>query len=412
MVSESKFRSAGSDSGWEKMTSSADFSSKWIFYLVAGCFYGGCFLRSILKTDLRPQLGMVLGLQLIGLVLSAIEPIVTPRWKGYFLFYLLGQVGVIVALLKVDPSTDFFAILFVVPTMLVMLRFSAKIGWLWIGFCALLTFSILWINIGSEAIALMLVYTAGFVFFGSYALTTRRAQTARVKNQTLAQDLLAANQQLRDYSSQIAQLAVTRQRNQWARELHDSVTQTVFSMMLTTQSAALLFERDPLQVEPLLERLSQLGQNVLSEMQVLIEELGPEKETHVDFLAALRKHLEDRRLQEGLEVSLVVEGDDPLSVAEEQCLFRIAQEALNNTIKHSQTSRAKLRLHLEEPIWMEVVDQGRGFDLNQVDRQGKVGLHSMHERAAEIGWDLQISTSPGAGTCVRVEKCPVGERQV
>jgi len=295
--------------------------------------------------------------------------------------------------------------------MLVMLRYSSKIGWLWIGFCALLTLVVLWMTIGTEAIALVLVYTAANVFFGSYALTTRRAQAARIKNETLAHDLQDANQQLRDYSSQLAQLAVTRQRNQWARELHDSVTQTVFSMMLTTQSASLLFERDPLQAGAQLDRLSQLGQSALSEMQVLISELRPDKESQGGLLPALHKHLADRRLQDSLEVTLEVEGDQALNPDEEQCLFRIAQEALNNVVKHTDTKQAQIRLHMEEPVWMEVIDQGQGFDLDRVERQGKVGLQGMCERADEIGWALHITTSPGAGTCIRAEKMPVRERQ-
>ncbi len=182
------------------------------------------------------------------------------------------------------------------------------------------------------------------------------------------------------------------------------MTQTVFSMLLTIQSAALLVERDPHQAEAQLDRLSQLGQSALAEMQVLIAELRLEKESQQGLLPALRKHLEDRRRQDGLEVNLDVEGDQPLNEAEEQGLFRIAQEALNNILKHAQTREAQLRLHLAEPLWMEVADQGQGFDLGQVDRQGKVGLHSMRERAIEIGWQLQINTSPGAGTCIRVEK--------
>ncbi|MBN1146611.1 MAG: sensor histidine kinase [Anaerolineales bacterium] len=393
------------------MNRSTEFFSKWIFFLVAGCFYSGVFLRTILTEDIRPELGRMLALLLVVLILSAIEPIITPRWKGYFPIYLLCQAAVAVALMAPAYSSDFYAILFFIPSMLIMLRLSPKIGWLWIGLCALLTTLVLWPSIGAEAIALALVYTAGNVFFGSYALATRRAQAARLQNQALAQELRVANQQLRDYSTQLGQLAVARERNQWARELHDSVTQTVFSMMLATQSASLLFERDPTQVETQLERLGQLANSALSEMQTLISELRPETEPQGGLLSALRKHLADRRLHDGLSVSLEVEGDQPVTAVEEQGLFRIAQEALNNVSKHAQTRQAQLRLHLAEPFWMEVADQGQGFDIQQVDRQGKVGLHSMRERAEEIDWQLHIVASPGSGTCIRVEKLPTRERQ-
>jgi signal transduction histidine kinase len=260
-------------------------------------------------------------------------------------------------------------------------------------------------------IALTLIYTAGNVFFSTYTLAMRRAQAAREQNQALALELQDTNHQLDAYSTQLAQLAVARERNRLARELHDSVTQTVFSMTLTTQSALLLLDRDLTQVGFHLERLNQLARSALAEMQVLISELKPDKAAKEGLVPVLRRHLAGSRLPENLSVSLEVEGDQRLEFAEEQSLFHIAEEALNNIVKHAQTSQAQIRLHLAEPFWMEIVDQGQGFNLQQAQNSGRIGLSSMHERALEIGWDLQVITSPGAGTCIRVEKAPVREKE-
>jgi signal transduction histidine kinase len=90
-------------------------------------------------------------------------------------------------------------------------------------------------------------------------------------------------------------------------------------------------------------------------------------------------------------------------------LFHIAQEALNNVLKHAGTSQARVRLHLREPFWMEIEDHGRGFDLQYTQRSGHVGLVSMREWAVEIGWALQIETFPSAGTRVRVQKSGLEE---
>jgi len=139
-------------------------------------------------------------------------------------------------------------------------------------------------------------------------------------------------------------------------------------------------------------------------MRVLISELRPEKVAEGGLVAALRRHLADRHLPESLAVSLEVEGDQPLTSAEEQGLFRIVQEALNNIVKHAQASEAHIRLHLIEPLWLEIEDQGQGFDSERARDSGHVGLASMGERAAEIGWNLHIITAPGAGTRIRVEK--------
>jgi len=77
---------------------------------------------------------------------------------------------------------------------------------------------------------------------------------------------------------------------------------------------------------------------------------------------------------------------------------------LNNIVKHSKASRACIRLHLAAPLRIEIEDNGQGFEVEPARQSGRVGLSSMNERAAEIGWDLQVITSPGAGTCIRVEK--------
>jgi signal transduction histidine kinase len=383
-----------------------DSSTQWIFYLVAGCFYGAVFLRSFLRFPDSPELPQILGLQLMIMALSASESTISRRWKNYFLVYIVFEIILIIYLLTMPESADFFAILFVIPTMQMMLRLDQRMGWIWIGTCALLMGFIFYKYFGTQVVAVAVVNTAANIFFGSYALTTRRAQVAQVKNKTLVQELEAANSQLEDYLTQLEQLAVARERNRLARELHDSVTQTVFSMNLTAQTALLLFERDPGQLEPQLERLTQLAQSTLSEMQILIAELRPEKNYQGDLVFALRKHIEDRQLQQDLSVSLQVEGSQPLNFIEEQGLFRIAQEALNNVVKHSQTNQALIRLHLSEPFWMEIADQGQGFQLDKVLGQGRIGLHSMEERAEEIGWDLRIFSFPGAGTRIRVEKSP------
>ena len=388
-----------------------EFSQQWIFFLVAGCFYGAVFLRTFLRFQHSSEIFLLLGLQLLNMALAAGESSISRRWKSYFPVYLVLEVILVYYLLSLPDSADFFGILLVVPTMQIMLRYDSPLGWLWIAACAFLMGFSYYRFFGAQIVAVAVVNTAGNIFFGSYALSTRRAQLAHVQNQALALELEGANHQLRDYLVKLEQLTVAKERNRLARELHDSVTQTVFSMTLTIQSALLLYERDPGQVEPQLERLSQLANRALSEMQILIAELRPEKEGQGGLLPALQKHLADCQSQQDLAVVLDVEGNGSLNSSEEQGLYRIAQEALNNVVKHAHTQQAHLQLHLSEPFWMEIADQGQGFTLEGASGRGKIGLHSMQERAAEIGWDLKIISSPGSGTRVRVEKSPERERQ-
>ena len=147
-------------------------------------------------------------------------------------------------------------------------------------------------------------------------------------------------------------------------------------------------------------------------MQLLISELKPDEAGREGLAVILRNYLASSYFSGHLSVSLEVQGEPPLRPEEEQGLFHIVQEALNNVVKHAQASEARVRLHLTEPMWIEIEDQGRGFDLEQAQNSGRIGLQSMRERAAEIGWGLQITTSPGAGTRIRVERSPEAERQV
>jgi signal transduction histidine kinase len=385
--------------------------SQWVFHLTVAFLFGTVLLRSLLIYLDSPVLGQVLGLLIAWLALFVSETAIFRRWPKVFPVYLMLQtILAYVFLWKPDfPDYDYFAILYAILSMQIMQRLPIRSGVIWLVSSALLMALPMVRRDGPfDGIALTMVYTAINVFLGSYALATQRAQAARARTQALAQEVQETNRQLQAYSTQLEQLAVARERHHLARELHDSVTQTIFSMTLTTQSALLLLERDPGQVRAQLDRLNDLAHSALAEMRVLISELRPEKVVAGGLAAALHRHLADRHLPETLAVSLEVEGNRPLGSAEEQGLFRIAQEALNNIVKHAQASQAHIRLHLAEPFWMEIEDQGRGFDLQQAQDSarvgGQVGLVSMGERAAEIGWSLRIITSPGAGTCIRVEK--------
>ncbi len=379
-------------------------SFQWIFLLVAGSYVGTVILRSILVYENGLELLAVLAVLFVWSILLFSEPFLSRKWSGYFPFYLALQTGLIFLLLAAPSHADFFSNLFAILSMQIVLRLNLKIWIAWVALCALVTAALLATTYENEIYALVLLYTAGNVFYGFYAQAIRKAETARAQNLSLAQELQQANQKLQSYLKQMEQLVVARERNRLARDLHDSVTQTVFSMTLTTQSASLLLERDPERAGDQLERLGQLSRNALSEMQLLISELRPERVEGGGLASSLRSYLRGGHLPENLSVELNVQGEQTLHPLEEQGLFHIVQEALNNIVKHARADKAQIRLHLTEPLWIEVEDHGRGFDLHGARSSGRVGLLSMHERAEEIGWDLQITTSPGTGTCIRVEK--------
>ena len=157
-----------------------------------------------------------------------------------------------------------------------MILFPQRIGFPWITVFAVAALSsIIYVEGRREGILSGAVYASGYYFFGAFATATAQAEAARRRSQELLEKLESANQQLREYAAQAEELATAQEGNRLARELHDSVTQTIFSMTLTAESSRILLKRDPNQVERQLDRLNELGQGALEEMRTLIHELRP-----------------------------------------------------------------------------------------------------------------------------------------
>ncbi len=378
-----------------------------VYYLAAGLLYAAILLRSLLLYESTPYLGLVLTLLISWLVLFLVATALSSRLGKWFHIYL-GVQTVLVCVLIYYPylnEYDYFAILFAVLGMQAFRFLNERAGIAWIkSFLVLIAIPFIYYQGALEGFIRWLLFGSIIIFISSYALAIRRAQDAYLHSQHLMKQLSEANLQLETYSDTLRQLGVANERQRLRRELHDSVTQTIFSMTLTTQSALLLLERDPSRVGAQLERLIQLAQSALAEMHTLISELRPEEHPGHGLVADLRKHLTGRQLPDGLKVSIEVEGEDELSAREELGLFRIAQEAFNNISKHAHASEACLRMHMAQPFWIEISDNGQGFDTRRAPGSGQLGLVGMQERAKDIGWAVTIESIPGAGTHVRVEK--------
>lgn len=395
------------------MTSTSSIPSKdltstwlrrWIYYLATGFLFAAVALRSAFAFQTSPVLGQIF-LLLVAYLLAFIGNIVLAGRHPGFSVVPISLEFLLVLTLLLTTEGDFFAILFAILCMQAMEQFSPRLGGAFIGLGAVLTFLTLLGPLGVfQALALAVGVSAVSVFAGAFLLASRRAGAAREKNLALAGELQEANRRLQVFTQQQEQLAAARERQHLARELHDSITQTIFSMNLTTQSALLLLDREPAGVAAQLERLDQLAGSALAEMQLLISRLAPEDVPPRSLEVALRQHLSDRQRLENLSVDLQVEGDEPLAHAEKQGLFRIAQEALNNIVKHAGVNQAVIRLNLTGQPWLEIEDRGAGFDPQQAGGSGRLGLGGMRERAAEIGWTLRVESAPGSGTRIRVAK--------
>lgn len=230
------------------------------------------------------------------------------------------------------------------------------------------------------------------------------------------------------HSSQ--EVAVLRERQRLARELHDSVTQLIFSITLIAQSIAPAWERDPAEGQQRVDRLLELSQRALLEMRALLFELnsaatsqpapaalpaaakatlpGTTRVKQDGLVTALKEHIASVA-RDGPAIQFAAPGYHPMPLDFEFALYRIAQEALNNVIKHAQASQVMVQLTVENgTTCLEVVDDGVGFNVQKASasRPGSkagFGLRTMRERAEALGGSIDISSNSDTGTTVRVK---------
>jgi len=360
-------------------------------------------LRSLLAFE-GEQRVLVLALLAVWFVLVLAQPFATRAWPPSFFAYLAAQGAVVFVLLTQSDSSDFFAVLLAAPVMQAAERWDPRAVWALIAvFAGLTGVGLIEEYGGSSTVSLVAIYAAANVFFAAYALAARRAVEVRARNEALAADLRQANQRLTESSERAQRLGAARERQRLARDLHDSVTQTLFSMTLTARSALLLLQREPREVPAQLDQIDHLARSALEEMTALGAEPAASAPGGGRLAGALGRHCTERKLRDGLAVSLEVDGDERLPAKEEAALLRIAQEGLNNVVKHAGVEEAAVRLRLRRPYRLEVEDEGRGFDSADVAGSG-LGLTGMQERAAEIGWSLTVASRPGGGTRVVAEE--------
>jgi signal transduction histidine kinase len=228
--------------------------------------------------------------------------------------------------------------------------------------------------------------------------------------QSLADQAAIAVENIRLYE-QAQQLAVIEERGRLARDLHDAVTQTLFSSSLIADALPDLWENNPEEGRQLLAELRQLSRGALAEMRTLLLELRPAALVETDLRHLLRQLGEATAGRTGLPVAVEAEEICPLPDDVHVALYRIAQEALNNTVKHARAGRVEICLRCLDGrtgIELSVRDDGRGFDPAEI-APDRLGLGILRERAQAIGAKLEITSQPGEGTRVEVVwRAPVG----
>ncbi|MBC8509660.1 MAG: GAF domain-containing protein [Chloroflexi bacterium] len=207
---------------------------------------------------------------------------------------------------------------------------------------------------------------------------------------------------------QAQQVAVMRERQRLARELHDSVSQALYSIALGAKTAQTLTERSRIDeqakaglAEPI-EHVLSLAESALVEMRALIFELRPESLELEGLVAALTKQAEAHQARHKIPVTIDLCAEPPLSIEKKQALFRVSQEALHNIGKHAMASQITMRLTLEDNLArLEMIDNGKGF--NPTQPSSGLGLRSMQERVEHTGGIFDLDSTPGHGTKIMAQ---------
>jgi signal transduction histidine kinase len=219
----------------------------------------------------------------------------------------------------------------------------------------------------------------------------------RILLETLTSGAAIAIENARLYTA-AQQTAVAAERNHLAHELHDAVSQLLFSASVIAESLPRLWERNPERVRQGLTQLHQLTRGALAEMRSLLLELRPTALTDAALGDLLHQLVDAVRGRTRLQVELTVEGHQTLPADVQITLYRIAQEALNNVIKHARATHIAVSLvNGVNTVTVRVADNGRGFD-PAIILPGHMGIDMMREQAEAVGISLDVHSQVGHGT--------------
>lgn len=199
--------------------------------------------------------------------------------------------------------------------------------------------------------------------------------------------------------------AAIEERQRLARDLHDTVAQTLYSLTLLSEAVRRMAKAGDLeQVQAYAGRLGETAQQSLREMRLLVYEMRSPVLDQEGLAKAIQNRLDAVEKRSGIDVKFQTNLAGKLPALLEEGLFYIISEALNNSLKHAMASSLKVIICVDEEkeVALEVSDNGLGFDVNALQDEGGMGLHSMRERAEKLGGQIKITSAVGEGTSILV----------
>lgn len=218
------------------------------------------------------------------------------------------------------------------------------------------------------------------------------------------QSLIEANRQLCHYATTLEQLAVTQERNRMSRELHDTLAHTLSGLAVQLEAVRSLWQSAPERSYAMLEDSLLATRSGLTESRKAIQALRASPLEDLGLTLALRNLAESAASRSGAILNFELPVNlEKLAPDVEQCLFRVAQESLENVVRHAEARHITVQLVCEQPrLILSISDDGQGFNPAQVDAHKNFGLKGLRERVAMFAGELQIHSLPGQGTIIRL----------
>jgi len=235
------------------------------------------------------------------------------------------------------------------------------------------------------------------------------AKTLRVVNQQLIKDIAErerATQELNRLNQQIEERVaevIEEERQRLARDLHDAVTQTMFSASVIAESLLTIWQKKPEQIPDGLRQLQQLTRGAIADMRMLLLELRPNAIEQTRLPQLLKQLCESYVGRNGIIPELIVDESIALPVPVRHAFYRIAQESLNNIAKHAKATKITITLEKNaSTVMLKIHDNGIGFDVNRIADGAHFGVKIMQERAQGLNAIFHLKSKPNQGTSIYV----------
>ncbi|MBM3145433.1 MAG: sensor histidine kinase [Chloroflexi bacterium] len=343
-------------------------------------------------------------LMLIHALLHWAGPIVAAR-RQWLIPYFIMQGALIFAIVYMAPGGGFiYGLYWAMGGEAAMILVDLRAASITIGAYMALSAVNFGLTLGWDQLPSLLAYIAPMTFFILvYALMFQRQAKARRQTQSLLADLEAAHRQLAEYAVQVESLTLGRERERMARELHDTLAQGLAGLILQLEAVDTHLARSQTdRAQKIVAQAMSRARSTLADARRAIDDLR-EEQAIVDVESAVRAEAERFTSATGIHCNLDLEITSHIPDFVAEHILKIVSEGLTNIARHARAKNVDLQIDAYDGrLYLEIKDDGSGFDTNQIGKSGRYGLIGMRERSRLAGGTLEIQSKPNEGTTLRL----------